>query len=463
MQTVTDEMGNEIVVVSNDKKAPKKKSKGSGEGRINDNQIALQVLEQWGKPIAFQAGQFWGYTSESGWTVCTNQLVNLANELRGNNTENSVMKIIAAKTALPDLEHCETQSTYWELLENQWRPFHVTANQILFANGVLEISDTGSLEFTPTNHRIIYGPRISLPYTDELFDEHCQEFESLIESALSNTDERQYLQRVAGLILQPHVVLRGQIVFWGVPHSGKTTLATAIATAPAGVRGQASVSEERLISDKWATTMLVNKFATVSNDSEFTPKWEAFMKQYTSGSFTAEAKFSKPTTVPTTAKLISTCNDMQAVKDVSGAAAMRYRIFRFLNPIAESPQTNQSEQMTAGYWADVARRKGIVAWLLNGLIEAIQFGLVEPHSMKQTKRKAMAESSPIMEFVEEGLEAAPGEFLKCSDINEVMGLDARHPQLKQLHQTIQRVWKVDKIRKRIGDNPAYGYEGLKLS
>ena len=462
MQTVIDEMGNEVIVVTKGKK-PKFKGKAPGEGRVNDNQIALQVVEQWGKPLAYQAGQFWSYAADTGWTVCTNQLVNLANELRGSNTEQTIMKILASKTALPDLEYCEEQSTYWELLEDQWRPFKVTTNQVLFANGVLEISANGSLEFTPTNHRIIYGPRISLPYTDELFDEHCQEFESLVESALSNADERQYLQRVCGLILQPHVILRGQIVFWGVPHSGKTTLATAIATAPAGVRGQASVSEERLISDKWATTMLVNKFASVSNDSDFTPKWEAFMKQYTSGSFTAEAKFAKPTTVPTTAKLISTCNDMQNVKDVSGAAAMRYRIFRFMNPIAESNQTNQTELMTASHWASVERRKGIVAWMLNGLIEAIQFGLEEPFSMKQTKRKAMAEACPIMEFVEEGIEAAPGEFLKANDINDAMGLDRRHPHTRQLHQTIERVWKCTKIRKRINDEQCYGYEGLKLA
>ena len=461
MQTTVDEMGNEIVVVTKNK-APKKKTQKQGDGRVNDNQIATQVIEQWGKPLAYQAGQFWSYTVEAGWVVCTNQLINLANELRGTNTENSVMKIIAARIGLPDLEHCETQSTYWEWLENQWHPFRVTANQVLFSNGVLEING-GELEFTPTQHRVIYGPRISLPYTDELFDEKCQEFESLIENALPEAEERTYLQRVCGLILQPHTILRGQIVFWGVPHSGKTTLATAIATAPAGVRGQCSVSEERLITDKWATTMLVNKFASVSNDSEFTPKWEAFMKQYTSGSFTAEAKFSKPTTVPTTAKLISTCNDMQSIRDVSGAAAMRYRIFQFKNQIAESNSTNQTERMSASYWADPERRKGIVAWMLNGLIDAIQFGIVEPFSMKQTKRKALAEACPLMEFVDEGIEAAPGQFLKCSDVNDALGLDRRHPHTRQLHQTIERVWKVTKVRKRIGDEQFYGYENLKLS
>jgi len=49
MQTTVDEMGNEIVVVTKNK-APKKKPQKQGDGRVNDNQIATQVIEQWGKP-----------------------------------------------------------------------------------------------------------------------------------------------------------------------------------------------------------------------------------------------------------------------------------------------------------------------------------------------------------------------------------------------------------------------------
>jgi len=45
MQTTVDEMGNEIVVVTKNK-APKKKPQKQGDGRVNDNQIATQVIEQ---------------------------------------------------------------------------------------------------------------------------------------------------------------------------------------------------------------------------------------------------------------------------------------------------------------------------------------------------------------------------------------------------------------------------------
>jgi len=460
----TDENGNQILVtLPGEKTKPGKKLKGAANGRLNDGQIANLVLKEWKRPLAYQAGQFWSYEADAGWVVCTHQLVNLANDLRGANTEQSVMKILAARCALPDLEHCEEHSTYWEATARGWEPFKVSHNQVLFSNGLLAIDEAGCMEFTPTEKRIIFGPRVSIPYTDDLLEESCTEFETLIEYALA-ADEREYLQRVGGLILQPHVILRGQIVFWGVPHSGKTTLATALATAPGGVRGQSAVSEERLVGDKWATTMLVNKFASVSNDSEFTPKWESFMKQYTSGSFTAEAKFSKPCTVPATAKLISTCNEMQGIKDLSGAAAMRYRIFRFNNPILESGRIEQGEQMTAGYWAHPQRRKGIVRWLLDGLIEAIVHGLQEPESMKQAKAEAISESNPMIEFISNNIEREEGAFLSCTDFLEALGLDYRHVGAKQARMLIERIWKVKKSRKRIAkdENPIWGYENLKI-
>ena len=464
MQTIVDDMGNERVVVDPTAKPAKTKKQAAGGGyRPNDMQIAIKTLSNWHMPVAYQAGQFWSYDQTSGWTICTGQLQNLANDLRGANTEQSVMKILAAMCALPDLEHCEEYATYWERVSDRWEPFPVAFNQVLFANGLLTIQSNGDLEFQPTEHRVIYGPRVSIPYTDNLFDADCPEFRALVEHALPE-EEAAYLQKVCGLILQPHVILRGQIVFWGVPHSGKTTLATAISTAPGGVRGQSAVSEERLIADKWATTMLVNKFASVSNDSEFTPKWESFMKQYTSGSFTAEAKFSKPCTVPTTAKLISTCNEMQGLKDLSGAASMRYRVFRFGNPIAESTATNQGEKMTAGYWAHPERRRGIVCWMLNGLIEAIVHGLVEPESMRQTKAEAIAESNPLIDFLNSNVEREEGAFLACSDLNAALGFDQRHAGAKHVKILIERIYKVKKIKKRLTktDNPVWGYDGLKL-
>jgi len=463
VQTRIDEAGNEFVVVPLDAPKPVKGKAASSQPKPNDNQIADQAIAEWGKPLAFQAGHLWSYSLSEGWTVVTDLFTVMTNKLRGMNTENSVMKIVATKMRLPDLELCSTHSTYWERLEDAWRPFPVSENQVVFSNGILDLL---TMEFEPTEHRIIFGPRISIPFNpDRTFSESCSEFESLVEAALPEKEERDYLQAVCGLILQPHSVLRGQIVFHGVPHSGKTTLATAIATAPAGVRGQSAVSEERLIADKWASTMLVNKFANVSNDSEFTPKWEAFMKQYTSGSFTCEAKFARPSTVPTTAKLISTCNEMQNMKDVSGAAEMRYRIFRFNNPIAESNNPNQAKMMTAGYWATPEKRAGIVAWMLEGLARVIESGLIEPVSMKLAKRGVMCESNPVLEFIVENIEKAEGSFLESSNLLEAMGIDHRNPLNRQIPGSMKKVWGEAKCRMKVPDkpNPVWGYRNVRLN
>lgn len=452
-QTRVDADGNTIIVPTPGAK-PKKRA-SSGNAKANDASIARLAVDRWGKPLAHHAGQLWSYTPELGWSVCTDQFQNLCNDLRGCNTERSVMKIVEARFRIPDLEQCEQHSTYWEFENESWEPFPVNHSQVLFANGLLDLSD---MSFVPTNQRVIFGPRVSVPFNPETsFDKRCDEFTELLAYALPDIEQREYLQSLCGLILQPHVIFRGQFVFIGVPHSGKTTIATAIATAPGGVRGQSTVSEKRLTKDKWATTMLANKFASISNDSGFTPQWEEFMKEYTSGSYTMEPKYGKPITAPTTAKLISTCNEMQKIVDPSGAAEMRYRIFKFENPIAQTDRAEQSQFMSAAYWATPERRAGIVAWMLEGLIRALEHGIVEPESMKQVKREAVNESNPAMEFISTQLTADPESFLETSALVEAMG-ESDKGLLQAIPKFIKRIWGISKGR----SGSKRGYPGLRL-
>lgn len=454
MQTRTDADGNTIIVPTPGAK-PKKRATASSSSKSNDAMVAQKAIEKWGKPLAFHAGQLWSYTPELGWIACTDQFQNLCNELRGGNTERTVMKIIEARFRIPDLEQCEEHSTYWEFENGVWEPFPITHTQVLFANGLLDLSD---MSFVPTNQRTIFGPRVSVPFDAETsFDKRCNEFDELLAYALPDVEQREYLQKLCGLILQPHTILRGQLVFIGVPHSGKTTIATAIATAPGGVRGQSTVNEKRLTKDKWATTMLANKFASVSNDSGFTAQWEEFMKEYTSGTYTIEPKYGKPVTAPTTAKLISTCNEMQKVMDPSGAAEMRYHIFRFENPIAQTHKALQSQFMTASYWAKPERRAGIVAWLLEGLIQGLENGIEEPESMKQTKREALHEANPTMEFISTQLVADPEAFLETSTLAEAMG-ESDKGILQVIPKFIKRIWGISKGR----SGGKRGYPGLRL-
>ncbi len=456
MKTIVDENGNERVVVEPGAiTAPADKPTKAKGSRITDVTIAQMAIEQWGKPLAYQAGQFWSYDSERGWEVCTNQFNVLCNDLRGGNTEGSVMKIVAAMRAIPDVAFAQTPATYWELIEGQWLPFEVTSKQVLFSNGLLDLE---SMVFTPTEYRVIYGPRISLPFDPEVgFDLHCEQFEKLVEYALPELDVRNYFQGLCSLVLQPHVVFRGQIVFVGVPHSGKSTLATAIACAPGGSQGQSAVPEDRLTRDKWASNMLVNKFVNVSHDSEHTAKWEAWMKGYTTGTFVAEPKFSKPTTLTATAKLFATCNEFQPTTDLSGAALGRYQVFKFLNPINRDGSHDQGQYMTPAYWSHPDRRAGIISWLLNGLVRVLDEGLHEPQSMEDVKRDVVYESNEVMHFIATCIEQAPGEFLPSADIAAAVG-GSVHGIGKMIPKFVERVWHAKKARR----DGVRGFEGIRL-
>jgi hypothetical protein len=42
-------------------------------------------------------------------------------------------------------------------------------------------------------------------------------------------------------------------------------------------------------------------------------------------------------------------------------------------------------------------------------------------------------------------------------------MDRRHPHTRQLHQTIERIWKTQKIKRKIDGESFWGYPDLKLS
>lgn len=418
MKTMTDEFGNQILVVEPGavKKAAKKPSKSRAKrSKSNDYDMAQMVAEAWGKPMAFHGGEMWSFDPETGWTVASEHILSLANQMKGCNTRSTVWEILANQYRTPSCDTHPNPSTYWERVGNKWEPFPVAQNQVLFANGILTIGKSG-VEFEPTEERAIFGPRVTIPFDEELFDKHCQEFEALIDFSLPEPEHRVYLQKLCSLILQPHVTLRGQIVFWGVPHSGKSTLATAIAMAPSGLTGVSYQSEKRLTKDKWATISLLNKFANISNDSDFSSNWEAFMKDYTSGMVSVEPKFHKPTSLPATAKLLTTCNDFQKLTDTSGAAQQRYRVFEFTKPIPETPDPSQTFKMSPAYWCESNRRIGVLAWLLRGLELVLTEGLVEPESLKILKQRAVGEGNPALSWLSDNIEPAEGNFLPTSEI-----------------------------------------------
>jgi len=452
IETYIDPNGDTQVKVNpKDPKAASSKKKGMplGSRKNSDYDIARQVVTEFGKPLAFHGGELWAFSLNTGWEIVTDCMLAKCNEAAKCNTEHTVFRILTTQMKTPNIDSVAIAATYWErkggIWAGEWYPFFAQSNQILFANGILTVTPEG-LEFEPTEKRIIYGPRVTIPFDDELLEKNCQTFSDLLDYAVPDEVERNYLQELCSLILQPHVIIRGQIVFWGEKHSGKTTLATAISCAPAGLVGASYIPENRLVMDKWASIPLVNKFANVSNDSDFTPKWEHFMKQYTGGTITVEPKFCRACSVPTTAKLISTCNEFQKLVDLSGAAAQRYKVFEFRKSLPETGSADQTQYMTPAYWCDLERRAGVVAWLINGLIRVVNNGLMEPESLKVKKQKAVGEGNPAYEWIVENLVTDKGGFVSSEEISNYLAGEGLAPHPKAVASIIKRVFGIGASR-----------------
>ena len=457
LNTTTDEQGNLIILPTKRDESRKGKKAKKSEGKKGDYFLAKEAVEAWKKPLAFHAGEMWSFTPATGWEVKSNEFLAFCNRLRGRETTKTVYKMVCTQLATPDMANIQEVSTYWErvggMWEGTWIPFKVGGNEVVFSNGVLNLKEN---KFYKAERRVLFGPRVTIPYTG--MGETCEEFETMLETALPEI-ERDYLQRLCSTILQPHILLRGQIVFYGKKHSGKTTLATAISCAAAGMVGASFITEERLIKNNFSSTPLVNKFVNVSNDSEFTPKWEAFMKSYTSGTVVVEPKFHKPVSLPVTAKIISTCNEMQKLNDLSGAAEQRYRVFEFTKAIEDSGALDQTRFMQPSYWCEPTRRAGIVGWLLRGLKKALKEGIKEPESMRVKKKAAISRTDPLYLWVLTNLRRGAGEVLTQDILDKIPLEEMDRPiTARLLVPMIKRVWEVPSVR--LGSQR--GFRGLEL-
>lgn len=454
-----DDQGNNMISAEAvpDEVTSESTSQGSGPKRPSDFCLAEQAVNDWKRPLAFHAGELWSFTLERGWEVVTDRVLALCNKLRGQETSKSVFSILTNQLKTPNMEHVQVTSTYWKRVggvwDGEWQPFPVSSDEVVFSNGVLNLKTN---KFQKMDKQVVFGPRITIPYQN--MKETCQEFEDMLEFALPDGEIRNYLQKICATILQPHQTLRSQIVFWGVPHSGKTTLATAIGCAPAGLVGVTFMTESRIVSDKFASTPLINKFANVSNDSEFTKKWESWMKSYTSGTVTVEPKFHKPTSLPATAKMISTCNEMQKMSDSSGASEQRYRIFEFRKPVVETGDIGQTDRMQPSYWCVDERRKGIVGWLLRGLKKAIKEGISEPACMKKSKRDAISNSDPLFDWIHNSLELNVNSFMTTTEIVDAIPSDIEGATAQRVGPMMERVWGLKKGRLK-GER---GFKGIAL-
>lgn len=390
--------------------------------KISDLELARGIVENWPNHLAFEAGQAYELVYRDGqfegWVECSAQVRGACNAAKGTWAD-SLWKIIEAHCQIPNPFALDNPPVFWVKSEPnkwdfRWRPFEISLDEIAFADYVYDIKtgDTRQL-----SNSVVWGPLISLPLAQIQESDPCEEFEYVLRNAFKDRKQRVVFQDLMSQILQPHRLCRMQLVLYGIPHSGKTTLATAICCAPSGQRGCNTSQESELVRDKWATTLLLNKFANLSDDSATSSKWVAFLKKYTSGRMQCEPKGKQPFAAVPTAKLISTCNDLPDLMDATGAAGDRFFPFEFTDRIPVSGDINQSQMMNPAFWSKPERRLGVLQWLFEGLERFVKRGKFQyTPEFESTRTKLRAESDPVEYELKNLLRANPSGFVPTSNI-----------------------------------------------
>lgn len=419
---VNQETGREIIERVKAAAAQVKKAKEVSRRKKEKTalEVAHEIIEAYGKPLVTDENGTLALSYEKGWFNCGGDLEELVLKSQGFK-DTKVLEAIGILTRLGNEE--EKKSTIFFQREagatSRWEPVDLKANQVVFVNGVLTIraSDAeGDYAPTPGNkgHTFkpfdgktppIYGPMITIPFTHNLMhelDETNEDemlFANSVTSALPDGIERELFQKSSGNVLQPHVLSRHINVLLGVPHSGKTSLVTAIGNAPAGARGFVKTEEKGLAENRFRSIMLYQKFVFFSDDSDKSPRSEAMHKQMTSGSMTYEGKGSKPFTAAITCKLFIAGNELTQVVDPSGALADRLRIFSFNTRLPESTKADKNKYMGEAFWSQEARRVGVLKWLLQGVQKELSEGTVTPEFMKNRVKAAIIEECPYRDFL----------------------------------------------------------------
>jgi hypothetical protein len=383
--------------------------------------IAQDLVQNYTHQLAYNAGEFYAFIAERGWVCITSLLYSDAARECGTAPDRTVIPILQNRLSIP--ANASQETVYWRMtgedkFKPNWVPFHIEPSELLFADCIYDVI-TGETREHPG---CIFGPMINLPWVidEEIEEPRNLEFESLIEHAIPEPEVRRHFQEVVSTLLQPHVPLRGQIVLWGEPYSGKTTIATALGCCPAGRVGLSQMQETEIVEDRFASCNLVNRFANVSDDSGQTNKWVDFMKRYTSGSMNVRPMYQKPVSVTPTAKLISTCNHIQGLSDASSACTDRMLVFRLDRCIEKVHGGRNDAKMTAVYWSSIEQREGVLTWLVDGLARLRKRGSFDvPEIVQNWKRDAEQEGDPVVDMIRTKLTASSEGFVASSELKSL--------------------------------------------
>ena len=350
-------------------------------------------------------------------------------------------------------------------------PEKVNEKEIVFSNGRLDLSSNvfypnhNELELTKESPYVVFGPHITLPYNPQ--EPKSKFFERYISQIFPDEAYRRYFQRLMGTILAPHNPFRGYFVFYGPAKTGKSSLATALAYAPAGNQGYETKTEHALSHDKFEAISLANKFANISNDSYPTTRWEDWLKQYTSSRISVQAKFRDSESIMPTAKLITTCNSLNSFDNIAKSFEGRFFPFKFTNLVPDTGAADSTKFLSETFWD--GHREGILYWLLEGYREFLIKGRDNdvPASWLQDKKDLLNDSNPLEEWLSENFVKNDNHFIACDDLMSQIPMEfmKKSPQTNRtlVYDSIEKVFSTKKIRSKAPEfRDKYGFKGISL-
>jgi hypothetical protein len=315
------------------------------------------------------------------------------------------------------------------LLNNHWEPMVLAASNVVFSDGILDLTANTFKTWVEVGHRV-FGPKIMMKY-QEVLDaketEQFKQFKDTLEHVLPDHGAQRYFRKVMGSIIRPHVNIKKSIFIQGPAGSRKSTIATAILCAPAGVGGYSIEDIDTLADRPFAQANLIGRWANLSDDPDGkTERWVGWLKRYTGSSIMrGEHKFHQSRNYPITAKLIVCCNTIPRMGESSDAVWSRLCVFHFERGGKLDEQfkndTADNTKLQAEYWCDKATRACMLKWLLDGVKDGIENGMQPPDAVRAWNETACGEADPVRGILLEEYEPSDEtDFVPVSEVRAVV-------------------------------------------